>query len=261
MVLTQGDPAQLFQVKCAICHTIGGGRLVGPDLLGVQERRSEEWLLKFIHSSQSMIKSGDPEAKLLFEEYGQMVMPDPMLSDNEIRSILQYIRDQAEAGGSVAAYESILGETGPADIELGRRLFDGRESLANGAPSCIACHNGLSQTFFNERSFARDLQASFATLGEQGVRSILENPPFPVMAEAFRDRPLEPGETRALMAFLQNSGVARNGETTSAPASGFLMYGLLGAGTLLLIYSALWQNRKSSSVNRNIYKRQIKSIN
>ena len=31
---------EIFQSGCNACHTIGGGRLVGPDLLGVSERRS-----------------------------------------------------------------------------------------------------------------------------------------------------------------------------------------------------------------------------
>ena len=38
----------LFEQKCSACHTIGGGRLVGPDLKGVTETRSQEWLTNFI---------------------------------------------------------------------------------------------------------------------------------------------------------------------------------------------------------------------
>ncbi|MCB0669777.1 MAG: cytochrome c, partial [Saprospiraceae bacterium] len=67
--------AQLFTQKCGICHTIGRGRLVGPDLAGVHDRHSEEWLVEFIRSSQSMIKKGDPQALALFEDYNQVVMP------------------------------------------------------------------------------------------------------------------------------------------------------------------------------------------
>ena len=37
----------LFEQKCAACHTIGKGRLVGPDLAGVNKRRSKKWLNNF----------------------------------------------------------------------------------------------------------------------------------------------------------------------------------------------------------------------
>ena len=47
---------QLFQTTCFACHTIGGGRLVGPDLAGVHELRSQEWLEQFVLSSQTMIQ-------------------------------------------------------------------------------------------------------------------------------------------------------------------------------------------------------------
>lgn len=38
----------LFQGKCAGCHTIGGGKLVGPDLKGVTTTRDHEWFERFI---------------------------------------------------------------------------------------------------------------------------------------------------------------------------------------------------------------------
>ena len=31
---------QLFKTNCTACHTIGGGRLVGPDLIGVTNKRN-----------------------------------------------------------------------------------------------------------------------------------------------------------------------------------------------------------------------------
>jgi hypothetical protein len=34
---------QIFVEKCTACHTIGKGRLVGPDLSGVTTRREESW--------------------------------------------------------------------------------------------------------------------------------------------------------------------------------------------------------------------------
>src|SRR3970040_1158488 len=61
-----------FQTFCVACHTIGAGRLVGPDLAGVHERRSEQWLERFVASAQSMIESGDPDAVAVYEEYSKL---------------------------------------------------------------------------------------------------------------------------------------------------------------------------------------------
>ena len=48
----EGDAAhgkELYETKgCPACHTIGGGRLVGPDLAGVAERRDRDWIIAMI---------------------------------------------------------------------------------------------------------------------------------------------------------------------------------------------------------------------
>ena len=73
---------EMFRV-CAACHTIGGGKLIGPDLKGVNERHDEEWLIKFIQNSQEVIASGDETAVKLFEEYNKVTMPPNNLSDDQ----------------------------------------------------------------------------------------------------------------------------------------------------------------------------------
>ncbi|MBI2223790.1 MAG: cytochrome c [Betaproteobacteria bacterium] len=91
---------QVFQKSCAACHSIGGGRLVGPDLAGVNDKRPEDWLLKYIKSSQTLVKSGDKTATALFEEFNKIPMPDQALSDDQIKKVLAHIK---ETGGSPAA--------------------------------------------------------------------------------------------------------------------------------------------------------------
>jgi len=91
-LLAQKSPVDNFKV-CAACHTIGKGKLVGPDLKGVTERREEAWLIKFIQSSQTMIKSGDKIAVKLFEENNKIPMPDNPLTDAEVKELLKYIKN------------------------------------------------------------------------------------------------------------------------------------------------------------------------
>jgi cytochrome c2 len=76
---------------CAACHNIGTGRLVGPDLKGVTERHSKDWLKKFINNSQELIQSGDKEAVAIFEEYNKIPMPPNNFSDEQLNNIIAYI--------------------------------------------------------------------------------------------------------------------------------------------------------------------------
>ncbi len=251
------DVANMFQIKCGICHTIGGGKIIGPDLANVQDRHSEEWLISFIRSSQTMINNGDPTAVALYEEYNKVLMPDPMISDTEIKSLLTYIAENSAGGVGTAEQVSIIDDATPEDFERGEMLFQGRERLANGGPSCIACHNQLSGVFFAENSYSRkDLSQSFATLGETGVKVILESPPFPVMAKAFEKHKLKADEVHDLLVFLRGPHQAK-----STVASGYILYGILGACILMLLFAGFWYERRGRSVNHGIFKRQIRSYN
>lgn len=78
---------------CKECHSIGEGKIVGPDLKGITEEKSEEWLIDFIRSSQTMIKNGDEEAIKIFNEYYKVPMPDNDLTDEQIKNLLTYIKN------------------------------------------------------------------------------------------------------------------------------------------------------------------------
>ena len=68
---------ELFKQICVACHTINGGKLVGPDLANVHKRRPEEWIIRFVKSSQAVIKAGDPYAVQLFDCIGAAEAPYP----------------------------------------------------------------------------------------------------------------------------------------------------------------------------------------
>ncbi|MBK8501844.1 MAG: cytochrome c [Saprospiraceae bacterium] len=253
------DIADLFKIKCAICHTIGGGKLIGPDLSGVDQRHSRDWLVEFVRSSQKMINRGDPAAVALFEANNKIQMPDPMISDDQIQSILDHIEAQSGQAASGSEYVSILEGASPENRESGRRLFEGLHSFSNGGPSCLSCHNDISTYFFSENSYSnKDIRTSFSTLGEAGIKAILESPPFPVMRKAFEGRPLQEAEIHDLLVFLRDSGSAN---AHANPSSGYLLYGLGGTVLLLFLIAGLWIERKRTSVNHKIYKRQIRSAN
>src|SRR5262245_57712457 len=98
------EPKVLFKTKCTSCHTFGKGERVGPDLKGVTERRSREWLLAWIRSSERVIRSGDATAVALFKQFRQQRMPDHELGEPEIGALVDYLA----AGGPEADERSAL---------------------------------------------------------------------------------------------------------------------------------------------------------
>lgn len=87
--------AELFQQKaCASCHRIGGGRLTGPDLKGVTERRDFAWILAMITKPDSMLKV-DATARQLLMEYATP-MANMNVSADEARALYEYLRRESQ---------------------------------------------------------------------------------------------------------------------------------------------------------------------
>lgn len=86
---------ELFQTKgCVACHTIGKGRLTGPDLAGVTERRDFAWMYHQIMIPDSMT-THDPTARQLMAEY-MTQMPNLALQPEEAKALYEYLREQGE---------------------------------------------------------------------------------------------------------------------------------------------------------------------
>jgi len=81
---------KLFNTHCASCHKIKK-KSIGPALRGVSEEHDRDWLYSWIKNSPAMIKSGDPQAVTIWEEYNKTAMNAfPQLSDSDIDNILAY---------------------------------------------------------------------------------------------------------------------------------------------------------------------------
>ena len=83
---------EIFQNNCAGCHTIGKGKLVGPDLAGVTSRREESWLKRQIKDPEGLIAEKDPIAMRLLKEADNMPMVQLELSDAEIASVIAFLK-------------------------------------------------------------------------------------------------------------------------------------------------------------------------
>jgi mono/diheme cytochrome c family protein len=90
----------LFQNRgCIGCHSIGKGKRSGPDLAGVTQRRSLEWLRRWIQNPTPMFDT-DSTAKALLAEFNNTRMPNLRLKDDEVDALLQYIQQESDKAGA-----------------------------------------------------------------------------------------------------------------------------------------------------------------
>jgi mono/diheme cytochrome c family protein len=83
---------EIFLDNCAACHTIGKGKLVGPDLAGVTSRREAGWLKRQINDPEGLIAEKDPIAMQLLKEADNVPMPGPELSDADVVAVIAYLK-------------------------------------------------------------------------------------------------------------------------------------------------------------------------
>jgi len=106
----------LYEANCARCHQ-PYRRGTGPALYGVTERWADTAnLYAWIKNSTAYLKTGDPYAVALYEEYQKSVMPAfPQFEDKDIADILSYIRSwPPEATNTAAAPGAAAGPSKPA---------------------------------------------------------------------------------------------------------------------------------------------------
>ena len=238
-------PADYFKQNCSSCHTIGGGRLTGPDLKNLSERQSRDWLLNWLLDPEGMLKSGDPYAvKLQKEARGAVMTRSPGMTRNLSAALLDLIDaesklEKSQFAGTQISDRPLLAE----DIEEGRMLFMGSTKLKNGGPSCISCHTVNSMKGLGGGRLGLNLTRAYARLeGRKGLSAWLVAPPSLVMNPVFKKYPIDEEEVLPLVAFLKNETEKDEPENTTAMIN-FLLYGIGGAVVLLVIFDLLWNKR------------------
>ncbi len=179
--------ANLFEKHCRVCHHIGEGKLVGPDLLGVEERREREWIASFIENSQKMIQEGDPIAVQVYQENKKAIMPSfTQLSSIEINSIIDYITNWMPVEKEVFTVD-INKKTGFKHDEIlrGERLFYGLIRLEdNSIVNCTNCHNTETSDSLNWNPSAIDLAKSFIDRTGMNIYESMTQPSSDLMEKS-----------------------------------------------------------------------------
>ncbi|WP_069131514.1 c-type cytochrome [Rhodohalobacter halophilus] len=81
---------EIFEMKCEMCHNMEG-RMVGPALGDVAERRSPEYLMNMVLNPGGMARN-HPEGQKLVQEY-MTVMPFQNVTEEDARALVEYLRD------------------------------------------------------------------------------------------------------------------------------------------------------------------------
>jgi mono/diheme cytochrome c family protein len=204
---------ELFEKRCAGCHTIGGGDSTGPDLKGVEGNRSADWLEKIIVEPEKLTSEKDPVHLGLVKKYG-VEMPNVGISRTDARKIVAYIKEVSLlAPGAAPVSKPADTPATPELVALGKALFTGAMPLENGGAPCSACHSFVSSGV-RAGTLAVDLSRRIEAIGEQGLRAMLKSLNFPIMRIIYADKPLTEEEITALVVFSKDA-VAR--KTAPAP--------------------------------------------
>ncbi len=81
----------LFRRRCQVCHTVGAGDTLGPDLAGVTRNRDRHWLVRWLKTPDQVLAEKDPIAQSLLTRYNQVIMPNLRLGDRDVDVLLEYL--------------------------------------------------------------------------------------------------------------------------------------------------------------------------
>jgi mono/diheme cytochrome c family protein len=83
---------KLFTAKgCQACHSIGQGKMAGPDLKGVTERAPVDWIRTFLKNPREQFNNQDGRTVALVQAAHGAVMPNFKLREDEIDELINYL--------------------------------------------------------------------------------------------------------------------------------------------------------------------------
>lgn len=247
------DTPDYFRQNCVSCHTIGGGRLTGPDLKDVTKRQDREWLVKFLLDPRAVIDSGDPYAAKILEESRNVPMPTPPgITPERAEKLLDLI--EAESQLEESQFKGLKISTAPftdADRARGRAIFLGLQRLEAGGAACISCHSMHDMPAFGGGRLGPDLTNVYERLkGRATLSAWLMAPGTETMQPIFKNHPLSADEIHALVAYFESTTAERPAESTAGQVA-FLLSGFSGAVIGVFFLDAIWK-RRFTSVRRKL---------
>lgn len=170
-----GSATQVFQQKCANCHTIGKGKLMGPDLV-VVAKMSETDLMTRIQGMQAYTGTLPPETVSALVQ----LLKDPT-AGKQVAGTPMTPRKPLIRKPSAPA----VAEEAPS-VEIGRALFTGQRLLQNGGMACIGCHTAEG----HGGTLGPNLRRALYHLNDAVLLKVCASPHVDAMKAAYREHPI-----------------------------------------------------------------------
>jgi mono/diheme cytochrome c family protein len=239
------QPTDFFQQNCTSCHTIGGGRVTGPDLKDATKQRDRAWLEHFIQNPKAVIDGGDPFALQLQQDARGVVMPTvPGMTPQMAKALLDLIEAESKLSKSRFAGVSISDRPFTSyDLAVGTEFFLGTRKLSQGGPACISCHTLGTINGLGGGRLGPDLTRVYERLGSRKATGTwLSAPATATMQAVFRQHPLQSEEILPLLSVFEDASRRSQPADTGTQAN-FFMVGFAGASLGLLLMGWIWRNR------------------
>lgn len=242
------DGKTLFTQKgCTACHTIGSGDLVGPDLAGVTDRRTQAWLVAWLTAPDKVLASRDATATELLAKYKNVPMPNLGLKPDEVAALIAYLGSGAPTG---AAATTAL----PAgDAASGKAYFVGDKRLQNGGPHCVSCHSVAGIGSLGGGNLGPDLTTSGYVQSDAAFATFIRAPSTQTMGAVWKNTPLTEQEQADLYAFLSKASVTQREPSALLQIA---VLAIVGAAVLIGLAQVYW-GKRSKGVRKPMIERTL----
>lgn len=239
------DAATVFRQSCMSCHTVGGGRLVGPDLKDVTTRRDPAWVQDFIYNPKKYLDGSDPYVLKLKEESRGAIMPQIAGMTPDRAAELVRLLDE-ESALEVSQFVGLSIGDQPfteADIQKGYELFVGTRPLENGGSACINCHSATDLPLLGGGQLGPDLTKVYERMqGRKNLASWLQAPATPTMQPLFVENVLTNDEIVPLVAYMEAAS-SKGGQAERPDRVAFVLLGFAGAAFGFVGIDLMWRKR------------------
>lgn len=229
--LAQQDPdgRDAYNATCSGCHGRDGSGVVGafPPLADNPRALDEAYVSSVIRRGLSGPLEVDGIA------YDAEMPAFGQLSDAEVAAIVAFVASNFEDVAAPTTPTSVSPQAFDpppgGDAGRGEALFVGSRRFESGGAACAACHTAGGRGNLGGSSMGPDLTNVLAAYGgPDGLIGVLAAPAFPVMRQAYADKPFTDQEKLDLAAYF----VQASEETDSDSGDAMLVIGVVGAVAL-----------------------------